>query len=60
MISLSLFAIPESPALGYAIVMHALSTIPIALVGMVFALKEGINISNMGRQGKLREVTVID
>ncbi|MDY6853866.1 MAG: lysylphosphatidylglycerol synthase transmembrane domain-containing protein [Thermodesulfobacteriota bacterium] len=60
MISLSLFAIPESPALGYAIVMHALSTIPIAIVGIVFALKEGINISNVRTHGELQEVTVTD
>ncbi len=50
MISLSLFAVPESPALGYAIVIHAISMIPVALVGVAFSLKEGIKISKIGSQ----------
>ena len=53
MISLSLFAIPESPAFGYAIVIHAVNIIPVALVGVVFSLKEGIKISKIGMQRKL-------
>ncbi len=50
MISLSLFAVPESPALGYAIVIHAVNMLPVALVGVAFSLKEGIKISKIGRQ----------
>lgn len=53
MISLSLFAIPESPALAYAIVIHAVNIIPVALVGVAFSLKEGIKISKIGMQRKL-------
>lgn len=50
MISLGMFAIPESPALAYAIVIHAISMLPVALVGIAFSLKEGIKISKIGRQ----------
>jgi uncharacterized protein (TIRG00374 family) len=53
MISLSLFAVPESPALGYAIVIHAISMIPVALVGVAFSLKEGIKISKIGSQREM-------
>ncbi|MFQ5900222.1 MAG: lysylphosphatidylglycerol synthase transmembrane domain-containing protein [Thermodesulfobacteriota bacterium] len=60
MLSLSLFAIPESPALGYAIVIHAISMFPAALVGAAFALKEGVNISKIGRQKELDEAAIVD
>lgn len=50
MLSLSLFAIPESPALAYAIVIHAITMIPVALVGVGYALKEGVKISKIGSQ----------
>jgi hypothetical protein len=53
MISLSLFAVPESPALGYAIVIHAITMIPVALVGVALSLKEGIKISKIGSQREL-------
>jgi uncharacterized protein (TIRG00374 family) len=53
MISLSLFAVPKSPALGYAIVIHAVNFIPVAIVGVAFSLKEGIKISKIGMQRKL-------
>jgi uncharacterized protein (TIRG00374 family) len=52
-ISLGLFAVPKSPALGYAIVIHAVTFIPVALVGIAFSLKEGIKISKIGMQRKL-------
>ncbi len=52
-ISLSLFAVPKSPALGYAIVIHAVNFIPVAMVGVAFSLKEGIKISKIGMQRKL-------
>ena len=47
MIALGLFGIPESPALGYAIAIHAISVIPVALVGVIFAMREGIRISEV-------------
>ncbi len=53
MISLGLFAVPESPALGFAIVIHAISMIPVAMVGVAFSLKEGIKISKIGSQREL-------
>jgi uncharacterized protein (TIRG00374 family) len=53
MISLTLFDVPESSALGYAIVVHAISMFPVALVGVGYALKEGIKISKIGSQKEL-------
>jgi uncharacterized protein (TIRG00374 family) len=52
-ISLGMFAVPKSPALGYAIVIHAVTFIPVALIGIAFSLKEGIKISKIGMQRKL-------
>ncbi len=60
MVSLTLFAVPESPALGYAIVIHAISMIPVALVGVAFALKEGINISKVGKQSEMEKIVVLE
>lgn len=45
MISLALFNIPNSDALSYAIVIHAVNTIPIVLAGFVLAWKEKIAFS---------------
>ena len=53
MISLTLFDVPESSALGYAIVVHAISMFPVALVGVGYALKAGIKISKIGSQKEL-------
>jgi len=60
MIALSLFAVPESHALGYAIVIHAINMIPVALVGVAFALKEGVTFSKIRKQIGLREVAITD
>ncbi|MBU3915600.1 flippase-like domain-containing protein [bacterium] len=40
-ITLGLFGVPMSVGLSYAFVAHALSTYPTALIGVVFAWKEG-------------------
>lgn len=58
MIALGLFGIPESAALGFAIVIHAVSMIPVAFVGVVFALREGINIVKIGEQDKMSEMVI--
>jgi uncharacterized protein (TIRG00374 family) len=60
MIALGMFGVPESPALGYAIVSHAISMIPVAMVGLLFALREGIELSKIGKQDKLHELPVLE
>lgn len=56
MIALGLFAVPESPALGFAIVIHAINMLPVAMVGVAFSLKEGIKISKIGSQRELDRI----
>ncbi len=38
--SLSLFGIPESEALSFAVISHALNTIPFTIVGLLYFWKE--------------------
>lgn len=57
MLSLSLFGIPNSTALGYAVIVHAINIIPIALVGLLFAIKEGLNIANVRSEKEFSEIT---
>ena len=59
-IALDLFNIPESPALGYAIVLHAISMLPVAFLGVIFAFKEGINISNVMGKSKMNGLVVTE
>ncbi|MCK5734305.1 MAG: flippase-like domain-containing protein [Candidatus Latescibacteria bacterium] len=49
MVALRLFGVSESPALSFAIVAHAISVLPVSLVGGVMAWKEGISISKVER-----------
>lgn len=60
MFALTLYGVPESPALGYAIVIHAISMIPVALVGVAFALKEGMKLSEIGRQVEAEQAAITD
>jgi uncharacterized protein (TIRG00374 family) len=60
MLSLGLFGVPESPALAYAIAVHAISMIPVALVGVAFALKEGMKLSEIGRRVEVEQVAITD
>ena len=46
-LALSLFGIPRAVGLSYAFVAHALTLIPTALVGFIFAWKEGLNRLNV-------------
>jgi uncharacterized protein (TIRG00374 family) len=48
-ISLGLFAIPKSEALTFAFVVHAINFLPVIIVGLVFAGREGIHISKISR-----------
>jgi len=49
MVALGLFGVSQSPALSFAIVVHALSIFPVALLGILLAWKEGISISKVER-----------
>lgn len=46
-LSLGLFGVPESPALTFAIVFHALNFLPIVVLGFIFLSWEGITLRNI-------------
>jgi uncharacterized protein (TIRG00374 family) len=43
------YGAPDDAAVGAAIVLHALSILPVLLLGLVFAAQEGLNIGGMRR-----------
>ncbi|NOZ55633.1 MAG: flippase-like domain-containing protein [Calditrichaeota bacterium] len=45
--SLELFGIPASASLSFAVAVHAISFLPVALVGFIFAGKEGYSLSKI-------------
>lgn len=46
-LSLGLFAVPKSPALSYAVIMHGLNFLPVLILGLVFLSLEGLNIKSL-------------
>ena len=45
------FGVPEPTAVGAAIVLHAISFLPVTLLGLVFMAREGLSF------GRMREIT---
>ena len=45
------FGVPETTAVGAAIVLHAISFVPVTLLGLVFMAREGLSL------GRMREMT---
>ena len=43
------FGAPESVAVGAAIVLHAISFLPVTLLGLLFMAREGLSIGSIGR-----------
>jgi uncharacterized protein (TIRG00374 family) len=44
-LGLGLLGIPKGPALAFAFVVHAMNIIPVFLIGLVFAWKEGVSLT---------------
>ena len=44
---MTFFGVPEPTAVGAAIVLHALSNIPVTLMGLVFMAREGLSLGRM-------------
>ena len=55
-ISLGLFGISESPALVFALLVHGIHNVPIFLLGMGFAWREGIQLYRLNKYGLEQEV----
>ena len=51
-LSLGLFAVPESPALTFAFVVHGINFLPILIVGLIILSKEGMNIKSLQSQSR--------
>lgn len=51
MLSLGLFAVPDSPALSFAVLMHGLNFLPVLVLGLVIVSIEGLSIK--GIQGSV-------
>ena len=48
-LSLGFFGVHKSEALGFALVLHALNTLPFLIIGLIFAWREGVNIFQFGK-----------
>ena len=46
---MTFFGVPETTAVGAAIVLHAISFVPVTLLGLVFMAREGLTFGGMGR-----------
>ena len=48
--SLALFGVPESAALSYAVISHALNTIPFTIIGLIYFWRENLHFSDAMKQ----------
>jgi len=48
--ALGLFGVPKSPALSFAIVVHGIGMLPVAIVGLFFSWREGLSLSRVAEQ----------
>ena len=46
-LSLGLFAVPESPALTFAFVLHGINFLPILIVGLILISAEGMSVKSL-------------
>ena len=46
---MTFFGVPETTAVGAAIVLHAISFVPVTVLGLVFMAREGLTFGGMGR-----------
>jgi len=53
--SLSLFGVPESEALSFAVISHAMNTIPYTIIGLVYFWKENLRFSDAVAEKQLVE-----
>jgi len=53
--SLSLFGIAKGPALGFALVIHGINTLPFLLIGLALAWREGVNFFLVSKRDSLKD-----
>ena len=53
--SLELFGVPASASLSFAVAVHAISFLPVAVVGFIFAGKEGYSLSKISHSEEVLE-----
>jgi glycosyltransferase 2 family protein len=54
-LSLGMFAVPESPALTYAFVVHGINFLPVLLVGLILISAEGMTLKSLGQKPDMEE-----
>ncbi len=54
-LSLSLFAVPASPALTYAVIMHGMNFVPVLVVGLILLSVEGMSIKGIQKRVQEQE-----
>ena len=54
-LSLGLFAVPESPALTFAFVLHGINFLPILIVGLILISAEGMSVKSLQQKPILEQ-----
>jgi hypothetical protein len=49
-ISLTLFGVPDGPALSFATAVHAINFLPVSIAGLILAYYEGVRITQFERR----------
>lgn len=57
-LALGMFAVPASPALAFAAVVHGANFLPVFFVGLFFAQREGMAISRMSHAAEMETLAV--
>lgn len=55
---LAQFGVPETAALAYVLVVHAVLVVPVTLLGFWYAWREGVSLARVSRQSRPRPATV--
>lgn len=57
--ALGLFGVPKSSALSFAIVVHGIGMLPVAIVGLLFTWREGLSLSRVAERRKLERGAMV-
>jgi glycosyltransferase 2 family protein len=49
-LALAMFDVPQAPAVGYAVVLHACGFVPITLAGYILLMREHVSLGEAGRR----------
>jgi uncharacterized membrane protein YbhN (UPF0104 family) len=52
--AVTFYGAPNDRAVGAAIVLHAVSFVPVAIVGLIFLAQDGLSLASVGRLARSR------